>query len=91
MKQRFPASDEYVVWAQSLSGMLTKIKTTYGSVSEMVEHPDWDESKTQFFLLLGNLGFKLAHYQPGICKRASTVPSSSTGAAAVFASRLVRS
>jgi hypothetical protein len=52
MKQRFPASDEYVVWAQSLSGMLTKIKTTYGSASRMVEHKDWDEAKTQYFLHL---------------------------------------
>ena len=40
MKKKFPASDEYVVWAHSLSGMLTNIKTTYGSVGEMVEHPD---------------------------------------------------
>ncbi len=52
MKQQFPASDEFVVWAQSLSGMLTKIKTTYGSVSEMVEHPEWDEGKTRYFLQL---------------------------------------
>jgi hypothetical protein len=52
LKQRFPASDEYVVWAQSLSGMLTKIKTTYGSVSEMVEHPEWDEGQTEYFLQL---------------------------------------
>ena len=49
MSQRFPASDEYVVWAQSLSGMLTKIKTSYGSVSEMVESVEWDEAKTQYF------------------------------------------
>jgi transcription termination factor NusB len=52
LRQRFPASDEYVVGAQSLSGMLTKIKTTYGSVSEMVEHAEWDEGQTRYFLQL---------------------------------------
>jgi hypothetical protein len=52
LPQRFPASDEYVVWAQSLSGMLTKLKTAYGSISEMVEHPEWDEGKTLHFLQL---------------------------------------
>lgn len=52
MKKRYSASDEYVVWAQSLSGMLTKIKTTYGGIVNMVEHVDWDESKTQYFLQL---------------------------------------
>lgn len=52
MTRRYPASDEYVIWAQSLSGMLTKIKTTYGGIGEMVEHRDWDEGKTQYFLQL---------------------------------------
>jgi hypothetical protein len=47
-----PASDEVIVWLQSLSGMLTKIKTEYGSFPEMVEHPDWDESRTDLALRL---------------------------------------
>ena len=49
---RFPASDEFIVWAQSLSGMMTKIRTEYGSVSAMVEHPAWDEGKTEHALSL---------------------------------------
>ncbi|HEX3998553.1 MAG TPA: hypothetical protein VHX65_08400 [Pirellulales bacterium] len=32
--------------------MLTKIKTSYGGVAQMVEHKDWDEAKTRYFLQL---------------------------------------
>jgi hypothetical protein len=46
MPSMFSASDEFIVWAQSLSGMLTKIRQRYGSISEMLEHPDWNEDKT---------------------------------------------
>jgi hypothetical protein len=52
MSKPFPASDEFIVWAQSLSGMLTKMRTEYGSVSEMVERPDWDGAKTDLALKL---------------------------------------
>lgn len=48
----FPASDEVLAWAQSLSGMLTKIKTEYGGISELVERPDWDDTKTPMMLTL---------------------------------------
>ena len=50
--QKFVASDEFVVWAQSLSGMLTTMRTQYGSMAEMVEHRDWDEGKTQYAMVL---------------------------------------
>jgi hypothetical protein len=49
---KFDASDEFIAWTQSLSGMLTKMRTEYGSISEMVEHPQWDESKTSLALKL---------------------------------------
>ena len=39
-------SDEFIVWLESLSGMLTKIKTEYGGIASLVEHPDWDENRT---------------------------------------------
>lgn len=52
MAKRYPASDEFIVWAQSLSGMLTKMRTEYGSISEMVERSDWDGSKTDLALKL---------------------------------------
>ncbi len=48
----FPASDEFIVWAQSLSGLLTKIRTEYGSMPEMVESPEWDEGRTHYALSL---------------------------------------
>lgn len=49
---QYPASDELVVWLQSLSGMLTKVKTEYGSISQLVEQPDWDGSRTDLVLRL---------------------------------------
>jgi hypothetical protein len=51
-RKQYPASDEFIVWAQSLSGMLTKMRTEYGSVSEMVERPEWDDAKTDLALKL---------------------------------------
>lgn len=52
----FPASDEMVVWTESLVGMLTKMKTEYGGIEAMLERPDWDESKTEYVIsLLGSL------------------------------------
>jgi hypothetical protein len=52
MTARHAASDEFLVWAQSLSGMLTRLRTRYGSVEEMLEHPDWDEGKNEYLLQL---------------------------------------
>ena len=43
---RHAASDEFVSRLESLSGALTRIKTKYGGIVEMVEHPDWDENRT---------------------------------------------
>lgn len=42
----YVASDEFIVWLESLSGMLTKIKAEYGGIVALVEHPDWDENRT---------------------------------------------
>ena len=50
MKQKYPASDKFLTWTQSLSGMLTKMKTDHGSISEMVESAEWDSSKTDLAL-----------------------------------------
>lgn len=56
MAGKFPASDEFIAWAQSLSGLLTKIRTEFGSMSEMAEHPAWEESRTQYALsIVGSL------------------------------------
>ena len=48
----FAASDEFIAWAQSLSGLLTTMRTEYGSMPEMVESPEWDEGRTMLALSL---------------------------------------
>src|ERR1043165_7232852 len=48
----YPAADDVIVWLKSLSGMLTRVRTQYGSFPEMVEHPDWDGGRTEFALNL---------------------------------------
>jgi hypothetical protein len=50
MTGQYPASDEFIAWGQSLSGMLTHIRTHFGCVAEMVEHSTWDEEKTHYAL-----------------------------------------
>lgn len=49
---KFSASDEFIAWAQSLSGLLTTMRTEYGSMPEMVESPNWDEGRTNLALSL---------------------------------------
>ena len=44
--------------AHSLSGMITKVKTQYGGVGEMIESPTWDESKTDIAVALLMKGLK---------------------------------
>ena len=57
----FTASDSFISWAQSLSGLLTTIRTEYGSMPEMVESPAWDEGRTMVALnLVKSLGSQLA-------------------------------
>lgn len=48
----FSASDDFIGWAQSLSGLLTTIRTEYGSMPEMVENSRWDEGRTHLALSL---------------------------------------
>ena len=50
--KNFPASDSTSRLLNGLSGLMTTIATKYGSIEEMVEHPDWDEGKTDFCLSL---------------------------------------
>jgi len=42
-----PASAMLLTWLQGMSGCLTRINSDYGSVQEMMEHNDWDQSKTE--------------------------------------------
>ena len=55
MSQRRIASDEFMVWAESLSGMLTSLRASYGTAEEMLEHCDWNEGKTEYLLQLVHL------------------------------------
>ncbi len=48
MNSKFKVSNDFIAWAQSLSGMLTTMRKEYGSMEEMVERADWDEGKTRF-------------------------------------------
>jgi hypothetical protein len=52
MTQRHLASDEFTAWAQSMSGMLTRLRTSYGSTEEMLEHHDWNDGKSEYLLQL---------------------------------------
>lgn len=46
------ASDQILRWMESISGLLTFIRTQYGGVSELIEHPTWDESKNNYALAM---------------------------------------
>jgi hypothetical protein len=49
---RFTVSDQFIAWAESLSGFLSTVKVTYGGVESMVERPDWEEEKTEYAVQL---------------------------------------
>ena len=44
----FSASDEVIGWIESVAGFVAHIRTNYGSVSELIEHPQWDESRSNY-------------------------------------------
>jgi hypothetical protein len=45
-------SDEFIQWAESLSGFVAQIDLEYGGVAEMVEHPQWDSARNQYAVAL---------------------------------------
>ena len=44
----YPLTDEFVLYTESFAGFLTKIKTEYGGASALLEHHEWNESKTPY-------------------------------------------
>ena len=42
------ATTQLLNWMHGLSGCLTRLKTEYGSLAEMIEHQDWDDNRTQY-------------------------------------------
>jgi hypothetical protein len=45
-------SDQFIAWGESLSGFLSTVKVKYGGAANMVERPDWDDSKTEYAVQL---------------------------------------
>jgi hypothetical protein len=45
---KYPASDEVLRWIESITGLLAHIRTEYGGVSELIEHPHWDSSRNNY-------------------------------------------
>ena len=45
---RYSASDEVVRWIESVTGLLTYIRTEYGGVAELIEHPQWDATQNGY-------------------------------------------
>lgn len=52
MSTAYPDSDAFIAWAQSLSAMITRIRTAHGSAAEMLESPGWNDGKTALALSL---------------------------------------
>jgi hypothetical protein len=48
----YPDSDAFIVWAESLSGMLTTIKTRHGGIVSLIESDGWDDSRTEYAVQL---------------------------------------
>jgi hypothetical protein len=49
-KSEHPVSDEFLVWAESLAGLLTTLETKHGGASAMIESRGWDQGRTQYAL-----------------------------------------
>lgn len=49
---KYRMSDDFIQWAESLSAMMTKVRTDYGGISSMLENSEWDESRTEYALQL---------------------------------------
>jgi hypothetical protein len=47
-----PVSSDFIARIESIAGLMTKVETEYGGVSEMLESPEWDEGKTTYALRL---------------------------------------
>jgi hypothetical protein len=49
---RFRASDEVIKWIESVAGLVAHVKANYGGVPELIEHPQWDESRNEYTVRL---------------------------------------
>lgn len=52
--EEYSASNDIVEWLESMAGLLAHIRTQYGGVSELLEDPAWDASRSQYAVALLN-------------------------------------
>ncbi len=43
-------AQEIIRWIESVSGLMTHVRTAYGDVDSMLGSPEWDDSKTEYLL-----------------------------------------
>ena len=59
---RHAVSDDFIKWAEGLTGLVAKVDSEYGGVAEMLEHPEWDASRKRYAVaLLDGLRRDVAH------------------------------
>ncbi len=67
---KYSASDEVIARLQSVSGLLTTIKTKYGGAGQMVERPDCDDARTDFALnMLRSLKANISKVEKELAER----------------------
>ena len=45
---KYPVSNDVISWIESVTGLLAHIRITYGGVPELIEHPQWDQSRSAY-------------------------------------------
>ena len=48
----YAVSDEFIKWAEGLSGLIASINVEYGGIAEMLENPRWDSSRNNYAVAL---------------------------------------
>lgn len=49
---KYPLSDKFISWASGLSALCTEVRSTHGSMAELVQEDEWDGDKTALVLNL---------------------------------------
>jgi hypothetical protein len=71
----YPVSDEFITWAESLAGLLTKLETKYGGVHVMLEDAGWDQGRTQHAAsLVADLAMHLERIRKEMVAHANETP-----------------
>jgi len=71
----YPVSDEFITWAESLAGLLTKLETKYGGMAAMLENAGWDQGRTQHANnLVADLALHLERIRKEMVSHANETP-----------------